>query len=334
MVTPLSQLLRRHQNILAVLLLGLSLWPGVLYQEGAARAEASKAGRIFVATDRATLKLLPDREVVEDKNEETRVEIDLPTSSGRLRSSFFSDNGQDELSWLSSEDDLTFQRTDLDAFAKEAEGKKVVLFVHGCCVSFKEMEQQARDLERGLRDGLGQDVILISYDWATPALYYSGSLKNMESTQVRFNKFMSELRNRIPANRLNIVMHSLGGNLMVRYLTAPAAELQPRDKDTPKLFHLLIFSRPDMSLDSFVTHAADVSLTADHSLILAAENDININLSGFIRSLRGYTFGSFRLGQMHNARELSPQLNVIDVGSLKLGHKIPYKLIGNLVNIM
>lgn len=334
MESLLSQLLRRHQNLIAVTILGLALWPGMLYQQVAAKSAATESGRIFIATDRATLKFLPDREVVEDKNAEKKVQIDLPTSSGRLRSSFFSDNGQDELTWLSSEDDRSFQRTDLDTFARESEGKKVVLFVHGCCVSFKEMEQQARDLERGLRDALGDRVILISYDWSTPALYYSGSLKNMDTTQVRFNKFLTELRGRIPAGRLSVVMHSLGGNLMVRYLTGPGSEFAPRDKNTPKLFHLLIFSRPDMSLDSFVTHAADVSLTADHNLILAAENDININLSGFIRSLRGYTFGSFRLGQMHNARELSPQLNVLDVGSLRLGHKIPYKLIGNLVNIM
>lgn len=251
---------------------------------------------------------------------------------GKLRSAFFSDNGHDKLTWLATRDDESFKTTDLDTFLKASRGKKVVLFVHGCCVSFKEMEKQARDLDLGLKGAMGDDVVLLAYDWATPAWFYPGSLKNMETTQVRFNHFMDALTSKLEPGSLCVVMHSLGANLMVRYLTGPQfGAMQKTASASQKTFHTLIFSRPDMSLESFRPHLAEVAATAENSIILAAENDININLSGFVRSLGGKTFGSFRLGQMHNARELFPQMSVMDVGSLKLGHKIPYQLIGNLL---
>jgi len=334
-----------------------------------ARSEKPKDEHIYIVSDRATLKLdgtgnktgnMQDLQVREGVSEDalesdqesktltpygqaTEGSADSASLSGRpfsnsdfmegkLKSAFFSDNGHDKLTWLATRDDESFRTTDLDSFLKACRGKKVVLFVHGCCVSFKEMERQARDLDLGLKGSMGDDVVLLAYDWATPAWFYPGSLKNMETTQVRFNHFMEALSSKLEPGSLCVVMHSLGANLMVRYLTGP--QFGAIEKTVPagqKMFHTLIFSRPDMSLESFRPHLAEVAATAENSIILAAENDININLSGFVRSLGGKTFGSFRLGQMHNARELFPQMSVMDVGSLKLGHKIPYQLIGNLL---
>ncbi|MBI5172366.1 MAG: alpha/beta hydrolase [Candidatus Melainabacteria bacterium] len=338
-----------------------------------ARTEKARDARIFIVSDRATLKLdgaggKKGLQVLEgnsedglDSDQESKTmtpygqaaegSADSASLSGRtfgnidfmegkLKSAFFSDNGHDKLTWLATRDDESFKTTDLDSFLRACRGKKVVLFVHGCCVSFKEMERQARDLDLGLKGAKGDDVVLLAYDWATPAWFYPGSLKNMETTQVRFNHFMEALTSKLEPGSLCVVMHSLGANLMVRYLTGPQFGASQRSNPMglaglaglgQKTFHTLIFSRPDMSLESFRPHLAEVAATAENSIILAAENDININLSGFVRSLGGKTFGSFRLGQMHNARELFPQMSVMDVGSLKLGHKIPYQLIGNLL---
>ncbi len=319
---------------------------------------AAKRGRLFIASDRATLRLSTGREtfvlpskasdhlgtVSEDEEDgklsregEKRIENNTMTplnnalpskEGGKLSSAFFTDSGQDSLTWLSTEDGVNFAEESGSSFLNSCRGKKVVLFVHGCCVSFKEMEGQARDMEAGLRQSMGDDVVLLAYDWATPAWLYPGSLKNMETTQIRFVHFMETLRRRLAPGQLSVVMHSLGGNLMVRYLTGPQFKTT---YEGGKVFDTLIFSRPDMSMESFRPHLAEVAATAERSIVLAAENDVNINLSGFVRSLGGMTKGSYRLGQMHNARELSPQLSVIDVGALNLGHKIPYTLVGNLI---
>lgn len=321
----------RRLYLTTCLLIALTLCPSQLLAQS---VDDSANNKLYIASDRATLKIQCDHDI-QTLEEWPYTEADKANAfsrkrlEGTIKSAFFTDNGQDDLSWVITDDDKNFSQTDLAEFVQNARGKHIVLFVHGCCVSFKEMEHQARDLQRELAKAMGKDVILLAYDWATPALMYTGSLRTMGTTQGRFNIFMDDLRKSLPGQKISLVMHSLGGNLFLRYLTESDKQMLVTRNEKP--FNLLIFSRPDMSFETFRPHLAEVAATGNESFILAAENDININLSGFVRSLKGKTFGSFRLGQFHNARELTPQLKVMDVSTLRQGHLILYKLIANLL---
>lgn len=251
----------------------------------------------------------------------------ITVDEGKVYSSLWGDNGSDRIVWLAQRKD-GFSSLQEDDFWKRARDKELVIFVHGCCVSFNEMVDQSRGLCQGLDMHFPREKepLLVAFDWATPKSYYPGSLKTMDTAQGRFDSFMDEIRAHVPDAKISVVMHSLGGNMMVRYLCK-----RSRDGKASPSFKNLIFSRPDMPLEVFRHHLDEVANASNSTLILAAHNDININLSGFMRSLGGMNQSSYRLGQIDSARELDGEVQVMDVSSLRLGHKIPYSLIGALL---
>lgn len=269
------------------------------------RSQADTATQLFVITDRSSITV----------------------DAGKVYTSLWGDSGSDQIVWLAQRKD-GFSSLREDDFWQKARDKELVIFVHGCCVSFNEMVDQSRGLCQGLDMHCPRESepILVAFDWATPKAYYQGSLKTMDSAQGRFDAFLDEIREHVPDSKISLVMHSLGGNLMVRYLSRRSLDNKPSPS-----FKNLIFSRPDMPLEVFRRHLDEVANASQNTLVLAAHNDININLSGFARSLGGMNESSYRLGQISSARYLDGVVQVMDVSSLRLGHKIPYSLIGALL---
>src|SRR5688572_5730672 len=71
-----------------------------------------------------------------------------------------------------------------EAVRAQSSGKKIVIFVHGCCTNFPLSTAQAASLA----EHSGATVVM--YDWGSPLLSYGGSLSTYPRSQERFNKFM------------------------------------------------------------------------------------------------------------------------------------------------
>jgi|GEM_PF-6549709 len=185
-----------------------------------------------------------------------------------------------------------------DFYARIDEGRKrapsapIVVFVHGCCVSFGEQLYQGFQLKKAIdaavsessltadgkdeHKGDGQPVT-IAYDWAAP-FSYATSLVNAGGAQSRFDTFMRRLANRYGAENIVIVAHSLGTVLTQNYIE------RLEDKKL-KPYAAIIFSRADLDRQSFADCLPDLKEHSARLLVLSSDNDPNIYFSSLLRKL-------------------------------------------------
>ena len=215
-------------------------------------------------------------------------------------------------------------------------GKPLVVFVHGCCVSFSEGLRQAHGIKQALlnEDSTGP---LLEYDWATPYGNYMGSLSRLAACRADFNAFMDRLVARFGRAKIVVIAHSLGIHALQDYCYKREGETATSDLGT---FPALILSRPDIDSTSFKRCQPALTKASDQLFVLCAKNDLNINLSSLIRRT-GFNFAqdptqggnnSQRLGQVSVAQGFAEDLKVYDVSSLGLSHLIPYHFIACLLS--
>jgi pimeloyl-ACP methyl ester carboxylesterase len=173
----------------------------------------------------------------------------------------------------------------IDERRKKAPKAPIILFVHGCCVSFGEQLLQANDLEKEIdrsyarspgNDG-GQPITL-SYDWAAPFVY-GQSLENCFAAQPRFDSFMHDLVARYGADSIIVVGHSLGTLMVETYV----AQITDQDKQAP--FQAIIFSRADIDRQTFSDCLPALKSHSKRLIVLASSNDPNIYASALLRRL-------------------------------------------------
>jgi len=139
-----------------------------------------------------------------------------------------------ELTWVSKLTDTTKLDADQKSLTRDeffkainvvqesSEHKKLIVFLHGCCLSSKTSLRIAAELS------VSHGVPVIAYDWATPS-DYQGSESNAKLSQFRFNEFMEELENGIESGEhaelarrrigaISLVGHSMGNRLIQDYL--------------------------------------------------------------------------------------------------------------------
>lgn len=228
-----------------------------------------------------------------------------------------------------SEEEL-FSRLQQDM---QKSGKPLVIFVHGCCVSFSEGLRQAHGIKQALlnEDSTGP---VLEYDWATPYGNYMGSLSRLAACRDDFNAFMDRLSARFGRAKIVVIAHSLGIHALQDYCYK-----RERDNDLGT-FPALILSRPDIDSTSFKRCQPALTKASDQLFVLCAKNDLNINLSSLIRRA-GINFAqdptqggnnSQRLGQVSVAQGFAEDIKVYDVSSLGLSHLIPYHFIACLLS--
>lgn len=227
------------------------------------------------------------------------------------------------------EEEELFARLESDM---KKSGKPLVLFVHGCCVSFSEGLRQAGGIKRALLEE-GSGGPLLEYDWATPYGNYVGSLSRLASCRNRFNLFMDRLVARFGRGKIIVIAHSLGIHALQDYCVK-------RADDSSGTFPALVLSRPDIDSLSFKKRQGALARASDQLILLCAKNDLNINLSSLLRRAGikfehdpGKGTGSYqRLGQVSVARDFADAMKVYDVSGLGLSHLIPYKFIACLLS--
>ena len=318
---------------------------------------------------------------------------DLHIGSGRAHANFLKvvQSEQYQYGERTEAGDVIIDQNDfyerLDQAHSRAPNAPIVVFVHGCCVSFGEQMLQANDLEKALDaassaasassdDGANlAPPVTLSYDWAAP-FSYNSSLEHAYVAQTRFDGFMKDLVKRYGADRIIIVAHSLG-TLMVQNYTKHISEDAHQSP-----FQAILFSRADVDRAAFADCLPTLKKYSQRLIVLSSTNDPNIYFSGMLRKM-GVRFAQAsvlptklplakpqaagaseeaeviskddfgddlsaadekvkrdaldtgksynRLGQTKVARKFASSVEVYDMSSLRLGHGIPYKFIGDLL---
>jgi len=159
----------------------------------------------------------------------------------------------------------------------------IILFVHGCCVSFGEQILQANDLKKAIDTAYARSPsqhpgrpLLIDYDWVAP-LSYASSVVHCYSAQDRFNSFMQDFVARYGASNIIIVAHSLGSLMVQNYAN------QIKDNQLTEPFRTIVFSRSDVDSASFSACLPALKAHSKRFLVLSASNDPNILCSSLLR---------------------------------------------------
>lgn len=203
----------------------------------------------------------------------------------------------------------------------EASGKhQIVIYVHGCCLDFDGSIDQAAELASSVK------TPVIAYCWGC-SKGYAGSSVSFPRTQERFNKFMLQIRQSFPDERISIVSTSIGTQLVHHFC------LQRRPEDYGnKPIDEIIYARADLDdvalrsqLDSLTRHSKKI-------IVLVAKNDFQINLSGTLRWFFYPSQHGERAGHLRASLQTESPLTVLDVSPLKLGHVIPYDCVAEIIN--
>lgn len=206
------------------------------------------------------------------------------------------------------------------AEVKKSPDEHFILFLHGCCVDFKEAAKQANMLA----EAAGKPVIL--YDWGTPKGNYFGSMLACPRAQERFNNFILDLFQEYPKARISVVGLSMGNVLVYNFC------LQNKVTDLPRHFNEIEMARADIDTIVFRTNMHRVVPHCDKLDLYVAKNDFLINISGFMRGLIYPYPPVFMLGHPHGNMNLGNAVEVFDVSRLKMGHLLPCEAISAVLN--
>ena len=188
---------------------------------------------------------------------------------------------------------------------------ELVIFVHGCCIGFREALRQAKQL------GKEVDRPVVFYDWGSPFASYTGSLLACPRSQERFNSFMLAMAEAFSPEKITIVGHSLGNVLIDEFL------LQHRPEETDGIFSQIVFARADMDAIAFQSHIPKIVGHARRTFIYIDDHDPAINLSAFLRLVASPVLHGDRVGRLVTGCRSDPRVQIVDVSRLNLLHDLP-----------
>lgn len=195
----------------------------------------------------------------------------------------------------------------------------VVVFVHGCCIGFREAIRQASRLRNHVK------ATVILYDWGSPFGSYSGSLLTHPRSQERFNCFMKAMAQVFRNERITIVGLSMGNILIENFL------LQHRPAEIDKTFDQVIFARADIDSIAFKSHLPRISDHARQVFVYVDNRDFLINLSHALRMLASPTAHGQRVGRLTKGLQAEQPVMFVDVSPLNLRHALPYGVVSDLL---
>jgi esterase/lipase superfamily enzyme len=205
-----------------------------------------------------------------------------------------------------------------DAVARSEKGE-LVIFVHGCCVSFREAVRQSTQLVHQV------DTPVLLYDWGSPTASYQGSILACPRSQERFNKFMLQVSHQFPKEKIALVGLSMGGIFIDNFF------LQYRPAEVGRPFDQVVFARTDMDSIAFKTHIPRISEHAKRLFVYAGKNDLAMNMSQLIRFVSSPVVHGERVGRLAAHLTKQKALQVIDVSPLKLNHKLPCAVVADML---
>jgi len=195
----------------------------------------------------------------------------------------------------------------IDAVERSPEGK-VMIFVHGYNVDFKEgarvLAQFATDLKfRG-------PVILFSWPSRGSLTGYSVDSTNAEWASSHFLTLLNAMLDKIPAQDIYLIAHSMGNRILGSAITALASDRIPVDLD--KIREMIMIA-PDIDADVFRRNMAPrLARTGIHITLYASSNDRALMAS---KAFNGYP----RAGDAGEGLVIVNGVETVDASSISSG---------------
>lgn len=122
----------------------------------------------------------------------------------------------------------------------------LVVFVHGYNNAFSD------SIRRGatIQEDIASNAIVISYTWPSDGelLSYGYDESSIDTAEQNFKLFMDHLTEKVSPNRISVIAHSMGSQLLIKYLAGlPERRLYPEDVK----FKNIIFAAADVSTEFF-----------------------------------------------------------------------------------
>ena len=196
--------------------------------------------------------------------------------------------------------------------------KDAFVFIHGYNVSFEEAlirtGQIAYDLEfKGAA---------ITYSWPSQGQEgkYTIDEANVGWTVAHLHRFLLALEEKLGAERIHLIAHSMGSRALGAALLRIALERQGK----PALFHEIVFAAPDIDRDTFRQYIAPGILGAGSRVTLyASSRDDALRASELVH-------GSARAGDTAGGVVVVDGMDTIDVSRISGSHSY----IGNSGNVL
>ncbi len=220
---------------------------------------------------------------------------------------------------------LDVERTRADAFFGElrsvvaaSNAKDAFVFVHGYNVSFEEAVIRTGQIKHDLEF----QGPAIAYSW--PSQGQEGKYKideaNVGWTVAHLHRFLLALEERLDAERIHLIAHSMGSRALGAALLRIALERQGK----PPLFNEIVFAAPDIDRDTFQQYIAPGILGAGKRVTLyASSRDDALGASELVH-------GSARAGDTAGGVVVVEGMDTIDVSRISGSHSY----IGNSGNVL
>ena len=127
-----------------------------------------------------------------------------------------------------------------------AADQEVVVFVHGYNNAFTDSIRRGATIQQDV----APRAIVVSYTWPSDGelLSYGYDESSIDIAEQNFELFMDQLIEKVAANRINVIAHSMGSRLLIKYLAGlPRKRVYPEDV----MFKNVIFAAADVSTDFF-----------------------------------------------------------------------------------
>ena len=190
--------------------------------------------------------------------------------------------------------------------------KELFVFIHGFNNSFQDAAlrtaQIAYDVGFTGRGGAGVPVM---YSWASnaegPPLGYTRDRTRVSHTRPRLAQFLTDLAKDTGANRINIIAHSMGTDLLGQVITELA-----QMKDAP-VFNQIILAAPDIDQKVFERDIAPKLVgLSERTTVYTSSGDLALKTSFEIN-------GERRVGDSTNGPTVVKGVETVDVSKVDFG---------------
>lgn len=191
----------------------------------------------------------------------------------------------------------------------EADGKNILVFIHGYNVSFEDAARRTAQMAEDLKFP-GAPVF---YSWPSQANWYGYKTdkENIELSVTQIKSFLLDLAAQSGATTINLVAHSMG-NVGLTQALKEMEGLSPQP-----LFNQVVLAAPDIDADIFKHRVAPHIVTkAQHITLYTSQTDLALIASRYFNS-------GARVGDSGPGVLLFPGIDTIDatsVDSSLLGH--------------
>jgi esterase/lipase superfamily enzyme len=185
------------------------------------------------------------------------------------------------------------------------EEKEILVYVHGYNVPFDDAMRRAGQLgyDLGYENGT---VAAFSWPSRGSAAEYAADAANAEWTGPALERFLTRLADSAGAQRIAVVVHSMGNRAMASVLRSLANRAQPA-------FTELVLAAPDLDADVFQEQIAPIlGKAARHSTLYVSSGDRALGISTRLHEQLRAGLGGARMFGLQ-------ELDVVDASSVPAG---------------